>query len=356
MGQNRKPLTPEAATDEPASSSPPESGDGAAFEPVPLRYRTDGLTPARQRAYVEALADCGVAREAAARIGVSEQAINRVRRRADARSFDLACEATHRFGARRIRSVAFERAIEGTIKRHYYHGELKSEEVVYDNRLLVYLLGKTAHLAEPPAETEAVIENWEAYMEAVELGHPPPTPTTFDADPDDCEAEPLDEDAFLFEGDEVWQDEDGVWWTRFPPSADFCGEEQGTAGEDDYQRTLSAAELEVTEPGKEEKLAELCAQRDAWFGFRGARFPNEDEDSDEAVDAEGGEASAPGGRPDGADRGPLSPDDAAEDPFSSPREAETYETSDPPSPVGDADAGGGEGDPPPRRGPRITAL
>ena len=31
-----------------------------------------------------------------------------------------------------------------------YHGELKGEERVYDNRLLVYLLGKIQHLLEPP--------------------------------------------------------------------------------------------------------------------------------------------------------------------------------------------------------------
>ena len=81
---------PEAA--EPAGQASPggsaAEGGGAGeppdrldFDPVPLRHRADGFTPERQRAYVEALADCGVAREAAARVGLSEQAINRVRRR-----------------------------------------------------------------------------------------------------------------------------------------------------------------------------------------------------------------------------------------------------------------------------------
>ena len=134
---------PEPASDDAASpliSPAPERRDLLDFEPVPLRYRTDGLTPDKQRAYVEALADCGLAREAAARIGVSEQSINRVRRRADARDFDRACEAAHMFGARRLRSVAFERAIEGSLKGHYYRGELVGQERVYDNRLLTYLL------------------------------------------------------------------------------------------------------------------------------------------------------------------------------------------------------------------------
>src|SRR5687768_2814116 len=158
--------SPEPASDDAASpliSPAPVRQDLLDFEPVPLRYRTDGLTPERQRQYVEALADCGIAREAAARIGVSEQSINRVRRRADALSFDRACEAAHCFGARRLRSIAYERAIEGTLKGHYYHGERVSEERVFDNRLLIYLLGKTEHLLEPPRESRAICDNWEAH-------------------------------------------------------------------------------------------------------------------------------------------------------------------------------------------------
>src|SRR5690349_4604437 len=91
--------SPGPASDDAASPfNPPAAGTRLDFEPVPLRLRHDGLTPQRQRDYVEALADCGVAREAAARIGISEQAINRVRRRADAAGFDRACEAASMFG------------------------------------------------------------------------------------------------------------------------------------------------------------------------------------------------------------------------------------------------------------------
>ena len=168
----------EASTDERASSDQPQA-EASAFDPIPLRYRRDGLTPEKQRAYVEALADCGVAREAAARIQVSEQAVNRARRRADAKSFDLACEGAVRFAARQVRSIAFERAIEGTIRRHYYHGELKSEERVYDNRLLIYLLGKLDRHLEPPAEAEAVVADWEPWMEAIEQGLPAPAKSEF---------------------------------------------------------------------------------------------------------------------------------------------------------------------------------
>jgi len=275
-------LSPEAATDEPASPLPPPAAaeepadrDGLTdFDPVPLRYRQDGLTPQKQRDYVEALADCGVAREAAGRIGVSEQAVSRARRRADARSFDLACEAAVRIAARRIRSIAFERAIEGTIRRHYYHGELKSEERVYDNRLLIYLLGKIEHLIEPPEKSEAVAENWQEWMEAMEQGLPAPDLPDPEDDWDDWDepaAEAPAADPEEPSGNEVWRDDDGLWWTNFPPPPGFDGEEESELKDMFYKRTLSDAERAVMEARVEEEWAAQIAletvRRDRFFGF-----------------------------------------------------------------------------------------
>lgn len=271
MDTNHPPLAPEAAADAPASSSHPrpagpDPADLPGFEPVPLRYRADGLTPEKQREYVEALADTGVARAAAARIGVSEQAVNRVRRRADARAFDLACEAAQRLGARRLRSIAWERAIEGTVKRHHYHGEVRSEEIVYDNRLLVYLLGKAEKWLEPPAEAEAVAGDWERWADAIERGLPEPEPEP-EPNPDPAEAE---EEAF--DGGEVWQDEDGSWWTEFPPPDGFDGEEEEPPGMV-YRRTLSPAEQAVVDAElatqRAEEVAEGVIRRDLYFGFAG---------------------------------------------------------------------------------------
>jgi hypothetical protein len=288
---------PEAATDEPASpATHPASLD---FDPVSTRHRIDGITPDKQREYVEALADTGVARVAAARIGVSEQAVGRLRRRADARSFNLACEAARRFGARRLHSIAWERAIEGTIRRHYYHGELKSEERVYDNRLLVYLLGRTEHLLDEPDEARAVAENWEPFVEAIEQGLPPPgvddeSEEEGQEEPDECER--------LIESIVVWQQGDG-WWTSFPPPAGFDGEE-GQPGSRDYCRTLSEDEQAVVDAweasDRAEKVAREGACRDRYFGFEGG---------------------------------------SAEEEVFSPREAEPYETSgqEPPGPIAEAD-------------------
>ena len=282
----------EASADEPAS--PSTYDDKLAFDPVPLRLRADGLTPEKQRDYVEALADCGIARVAAARIGVSEQAIARARRRADARSFDLACEAARRIGARRLHDLAWERAVEGTIKQHFYHGELKGEERVYDNRLLTYLLGKTAHLIEPPEESEAVANHWQSWMDAMERGLPPPEL------PDDepAEPEPAEPDPTAPCGDEVWQDEEtGIWWTNFPPPEGFAGEEEEDVRDTFYRRTLTEVESAIMEARAGAKWATQLAMetscRDRFFGFVGG---TRDDELFSPREAETYETSAPNGR------------------------------------------------------------
>ena len=254
-GAPRNLLQPDA---EPPTGEP---RDILAFEPVPLRRRIDGLTPEKQREYVEALADTGVAREAAARVGLTEQSISRVRRRSDARGFDRACEAAQRFGARRLRSIAWERAIEGTLKGHYYHGERVSEERVFDNRLLVYLLSRTEHLLAQPKESAAIADNWEPCMDAIEHARPLPLPNAA------AEAGEPEEDG---ENDQVWF-EDGVWWTFFPPPDGFDGQEEGELGQDDYQRTLTEEEdavMRARVAAKDEvSLARCCAIRDRYFGL-----------------------------------------------------------------------------------------
>jgi hypothetical protein len=297
-------FAPEAATDEPASSNNPAPKDILAFDPVPVRRRIDGWSPEKQRDYVEALADTGVARQAAAMVGMTEQSASRLRRRADARSFDRTCEAAMRVGARRLVSVAFERAIEGTIKQHFYHGELKGEERVYDNRLLIALLGKLGPLLSPPEETDDVLRNWEPWMEAVEQGLPEPPPPP-ESEPEPIEAEDEeeeyddDDDDDDEDGEQVWKDEEfGVWWTRFPPPHDFDGWEHGVWGEDGYQRTLTPKEQGAVdaeaEEESEQEFARHCRRRDRYFGFKGAEAEAEVFEPMDAELSETYEPSTPG--------------------------------------------------------------
>src|SRR5688500_10774268 len=119
------------------TGKPPSALD---FEPVAVARRSDGWTPGKQRGFIEALADCGVVREAAARVGMSERSANYLRRRDGAASFGRAWDAAMRLGASRLLSVAYERAVLGTVKPHLYRGRLVGEERIYDNRLLLSLL------------------------------------------------------------------------------------------------------------------------------------------------------------------------------------------------------------------------
>ncbi|TMJ16216.1 MAG: hypothetical protein E6G94_04880 [Alphaproteobacteria bacterium] len=83
------------------------------FAPVPRRFRHDGWTPERQKAFIEALADTGCVTRAAAMVNMSQQNCYTLRRSAGAESFRRAWDAALDFGLKRLKDIAFERAIEG---------------------------------------------------------------------------------------------------------------------------------------------------------------------------------------------------------------------------------------------------
>jgi hypothetical protein len=247
----------------------PDTGDSSPFDfdPVPVREQRNGWTPQRQREFVEALADTGIVRAAASRVGMTEQSVNWLRRRADARAFDRACDAAMRIGARRILSIAHERAIEGTVRRHYFHGELKAEERVYDNRLLIALLARLPDLREPAPEVEAVEHSWEPWMDALERGLSEPAP---EADPAPGEAEPA---AASASPAEVWEDE-GAWLTNCPPPPGFDLFQEGEPGHPHYQRLLTPEEEAYwEETGRAEALEDSCFGSTTYVLDRPTFFP-----------------------------------------------------------------------------------
>src|SRR5687768_6181953 len=154
-----------SAADEPHG----DPGSGLDFDPVAVAWRSDGWTPAKQRGFIDALADCGVVREAAARVGMSERSANYLRRRDGAASFGRAWDMAIRLGAGRLGSVAYERAVLGTVKPHFYRGRVVGEERVYDNRLLLSLLAK-ADKSVDPVDVSAVLADWDGWMDAIEHG------------------------------------------------------------------------------------------------------------------------------------------------------------------------------------------
>ena len=120
-----------------AGESAPSAPD---FEPVKLRYRHDGLTPARQVALVQTMAECGCIREACARVGVSAEAVYRLRRRPDAQSFRTAMDVALDGAADKVEDAVFSRAINGVEIPHYYKGELVGTHRRYDERLAMLIL------------------------------------------------------------------------------------------------------------------------------------------------------------------------------------------------------------------------
>jgi hypothetical protein len=97
-----------------------------AFSPVPLRARTDGWTPARQAAFLGALAVTGSVCEAARRVGMSRQSACRLRKRPGAGSFAAAWDAVLRRGKGPSRKFTpdelAQRALYGLLKPVIYAG------------------------------------------------------------------------------------------------------------------------------------------------------------------------------------------------------------------------------------------
>lgn len=138
------------------------------------RVRADGWTVERQRGFLEALADCGSVRAACARVGMSAQSAYALRRRSDARAFRQAWDAARAMAAHVLEEAAWDRAIHGTVRQHFYHGELVGETRVYSDRLLLALIDRN-RAAQDMAETEPevveqVIADWDGALDRLGTG------------------------------------------------------------------------------------------------------------------------------------------------------------------------------------------
>lgn len=85
------------------------------FVPVPRRYRHDGWTPERQKAFVETLADTGCVDRAARMVNIAQTNCYELRRAPGAEQFRRAWDAALDFGVKRLKDIAFQRAIEGQL-------------------------------------------------------------------------------------------------------------------------------------------------------------------------------------------------------------------------------------------------
>jgi hypothetical protein len=110
------------------------------FEPVPRRYRHDGWTPERQKAFIEALADTGCVDRAARMVNMAQANCYTLRRAPGAEGFRRAWDAALDFGLKRLKDIAFERAIEGQLVPVFVAGKLMGFRRKKNDALLMFCL------------------------------------------------------------------------------------------------------------------------------------------------------------------------------------------------------------------------
>lgn len=110
------------------------------FTPVPRKYRHDGWTPERQKAFIAALADTGSVSRAAAMVNMAQTNCYTLRRAPGAESFRRAWEAALDFGVARLKDIAFERAIDGYLVPVFVAGKLMGFRRKHNDALLMFCL------------------------------------------------------------------------------------------------------------------------------------------------------------------------------------------------------------------------
>jgi len=110
------------------------------FEPVPRKFRHDGWTPDRQRAFIAALADTGSVKRACRQINMSQEGAYYLRRQAGAEGFRRAWECALDFGVQRLKDEAFDRALNGQLSPVFVGGKLKGFRRIRNDRLLMFCL------------------------------------------------------------------------------------------------------------------------------------------------------------------------------------------------------------------------
>ncbi len=160
-------------------SAPDTDYDPADYRWVPVRRRPrlDGWTEEKQRRFIEMLADTGLVGTAAKAVGMSRETAYRLRRSAHGAAFARAWDAARHHAGGLIEDIAFERAIEGVEQDVYDgNGEVVAARLVYDNRLLKYLLShlKPDRYGARAGEARAPAPALEESLRAMEPALPAP--------------------------------------------------------------------------------------------------------------------------------------------------------------------------------------
>lgn len=124
---------------------PVPRGELPDFAPVPRRCnRHDGWTPARQRAFIEALADTGSVEAAARAVDMSTEGAYHLRRQPGAQGFRAAWATALDLGVQRVEDVTMDRALNGTEEPVYSYGKLIGTRIKRNDSLLMFILRNRA--------------------------------------------------------------------------------------------------------------------------------------------------------------------------------------------------------------------
>ncbi len=137
-----------AATRTPVAEMEAQGHPLPAFDPVPRKYRHDGWTPERQKAFIGALADTGSVKRAAFHVNMSPEGAYWLRRQPGSESFRRAWEAALDFGVQRLKDEAFDRALNGQLSPVFVAGKLKGFRRIKNDRLLMFCLRMNARGAD----------------------------------------------------------------------------------------------------------------------------------------------------------------------------------------------------------------
>jgi hypothetical protein len=253
------------------------------IEPTDYRW-----TPVVQRRYIEALAETGSITRACAAVGKSRVAAYGLRHRNDGLAFRLGWDAAILIARTQLSDSLIERAIwgqEDVVTKSTEGTVISISRQRHDNRLGAAQLSRLDRMVKRDnfEDIEAVMarvisSDFELFLDMIEAGGgvvqtaqfiddhrdmlglfaPPEIPAAAEpnehcklAEENDMQHPP--EIAYLDRDPEenvakmdVWYNEDeGCWYTSFPPPNDLIGEEHGEFGEEGYQRHLSEAEERI---------------------------------------------------------------------------------------------------------------
>ncbi|HEU0135025.1 MAG TPA: hypothetical protein VFR28_09395, partial [Allosphingosinicella sp.] len=110
------------------------------FAPVPRRYRHNGWTPERQKAFIGWLAVTGCVERAARRVNIAQTNCYELRRAPGAEGFRRAWDSALDFAVPKLKDIAFQRAIEGELVPVFSGGKLVGFRRKYNDKLLMFCL------------------------------------------------------------------------------------------------------------------------------------------------------------------------------------------------------------------------